>query len=450
MKNTILLVDDDRDVLKVLDELLNDEYETIPANSGYKALEIIEKKKDIAAIILDIKMPGMDGIETGLKIRESYPEIPIIFHTAYAGDYDEDEIDVDTNPFDFVPKGNNVTRLFRSIRNAVSAYNSRQNLKKLNELAEKSYGIVGKSKAMQEVFRLIAKVAESENKVMIRGESGTGKELVAKAIHNHSLRRDEKLAILNCNHKSPDMVESELFGHKKGSFTGAYTDRVGLFEYANKGSVFLDEIGDLDITTQAKLLRVLETGEYERIGAPETRLTDIRLICATHRNLEERVKNGEFREDLYFRLKGIIITVPPLHQRKEDIPLLVEKFVDMFTIKRGLPPKIFEQSAMNIFLGYDWPGNVRQLMNTVESIITLTDSDLIVADDVRKYMDEDYGCGNEESRKLMARVSEFEKTCIIEALTEAKYNIAEAARLLEIDRANLYKKLKKYNLSLED
>ncbi|MCP4705393.1 MAG: sigma-54-dependent Fis family transcriptional regulator, partial [candidate division Zixibacteria bacterium] len=363
-KYTILLVDDDEQVLEMLDDIFKDKYTTILAKSGKEAIEIVRQHDSIATVVMDIKMPDVDGITAAREIRTIQPDIPVIFHTGYPGDYDEDAIDFDEKPFDYILKGEPVAKLIRSVRNAVESYHLKKDNKILSTHAETNFGLIGQTSSMREVYRLINKIAPTNSKIMIIGETGTGKELVARAIHNHSKRKKEKLVIFNCNHRAPDLVESELFGHVKGAFTGAVGDRIGLFEYANGGTVFLDEIGDLDITTQGKLLRVLESGEYHSVGSPNVKITDIRLLCATNKDLIKLVEQDKFRQDLYYRLKGIHIQMPPLRKRKEDIPLLVERFKDRQTIEQGLTPKKFDSSAMSVLINYDWPGNVRELLDT--------------------------------------------------------------------------------------
>jgi len=444
--NSILVVDDDPSVLKALKAILKEDYIVLTATSGPESIQITESNSEIATVVMDIKMQDMDGLAAARKIRELRSDIPIIFHTGYPGDYIEDEIEKSEKPFDFITKGKSVTRLLRSVRNAVEAYRSRHDLKELSIRAETSFGMVGRSAGMLEVFRLISKVASSDNKIMILGETGTGKELIARAIHSLSDR--EPLAVLNCNHKDPNLIESELFGHFKGSFSNVQ-DRTGLVEYANGGTLFLDEIGDLDITTQAKLLKVIEYGEYQKLGSPENLKTDIRTICATHRNLGEMVSDGRFREDLYYRLKGVVINVPPLRDRKEDIPHLINRFKDNFTIEKGYPPKYFDQSAIEQMMDYEWPGNVRQLHDVVESVIVLTDSELIIADDVLRHLEETQVISDASGKKLAIRLKAFERTCILEALVEANYNIASAAGLLGVERSNLHKKIKALNIDID-
>ena len=448
-QSCILIVDDDSTMLSSLAAVFSDQYHTVLATSGSEAIDATTTDKSIACVVMDIKMPGMDGITAAREIRQINPDLPVIFFTGFAGQYSENDIDRSEKPFDFVIKGQSLTTLARSIRNAVESYYLKTDNKRLALYGETQYGIVGASFAMQQVCATIRKASQSNARVMILGESGTGKELVAQAIHTHSDRRNKRLAILNCNHKSPDLIESELFGHMKGSFTGSVIDRVGLFEYADGGTVFLDEIGDLDITTQAKLLRVLETGEFQPVGGdPIFRKTDTRFLCATHRNLEQMIKDGSFREDLYYRLKGIVISIPPLRSRKEDIPLLIDRFSDKLTIGSGLPPKVFDQSAVNLMLEFDWPGNVRQLFHVIESAVLLTASDLIIADDIRGFLGSSTYDVTSGRTRLPDRLRDLERTLIIEALSETKYNIGAAATLLGIDSSNLHKKIKAHSINV--
>ncbi len=444
----VLVVDDDPHVLEMLEDLLAGDYSIVLADSGEKAVTVAEEHGDLAAVVMDIKMAPMDGLVAARKIRELRPQTRVIFHTGYPGEYAEATIDKEEKPFDYIEKGESLPRLLRSVRNAVEAFDIQTYNERLFELAESEFGIIGRSRAMRDVFETIRKVAPTDTKVMILGETGTGKELVAKAIHLQSRRRDKRLGILNCNHKNPDLIESELFGHAKGSFTSATGDRIGLFEYANGGTVFLDEIGDLDMTSQAKLLRVLETGEYTKVGQPQTYTTDVRLICATHRDLEELTRQQRFREDLLYRLKGITITLPSLRDRIEDIPRLVDKFVMDCTSTKSLSPKIFDQSAINALLHHNWPGNVRQLQDQVERLMVLTDSDIILADDVEQSLRTNTPA-HSESQSLPQRLKKLERILIIEALSGTCGNIAAAANLLGIDRTTLQKKLKLHDLDAD-
>jgi DNA-binding NtrC family response regulator len=447
-KALILLVDDDPRVLEMLEDLFCEEYLTLSAQSGVESIELVRTHSDIAAIVMDIRMGGMDGIEATSRIREISPDLPVIFHTGYPGDYDEDVLSEIEKPFDYVLKGDAVSRLKRAVRNAVETFKLRRSCKDLVRHAEMSYRMIGNSEVMQDVYHRIRKLAATDGKVMIIGETGTGKELVARAIHNSSSRKDKRLGIFSCNHKSSQLVEAELFGHIKGAFTGAIQDRIGLFEYANGGTVFLDEIGDLDLRTQTRVLRVLESGEYQPIGTSELRKTDVRVICATHKNLQEMVDEGSFRDDLFYRLRGVKVTLPPLRERREDIPLLIERFKDRFSIEQGLSPKVFEQQAIEILLQHDWPGNVRQLMDTIESVITLAESDLILADDVAAFLELESIPEVTDGASLSHKVRQYERSLIIDALQQTAFNVAAAARLLKVDRANLRKKIRYHGIDL--
>lgn len=446
----ILVVDDDRAALEALEALFSDDYRVLTAGSGEAAVEALDDCEDIASVVMDIRMPGMDGIEAARLIRGKRPDLPVIFHTGYPGEYDQDKIDEAEKPFDYIHKAGSVSRLTRAVRNAVDAYSNHKRVRQLCERAEASLGMVGRSAVMREVFRLVWKVAPTDYKVLVIGETGTGKELVARALHAGSGRADKPLAIISCSHKSPDLIESELFGHVRGSFTGAVTDRVGLFEYANGGTVFLDEVGDLDIGTQAKVLRVLETGEYQKVGSPETLFVSVRLVSATNRDLEEMVEAGTFRRDLYFRLRGITIKLPPLRDRREDIPLLAERFLNGCTIESDLPPKILDKSAIAELVKFEWPGNVRQLKDTIESLTVLTDSDLIVGSDVQRYLEADTATAPESgtSQHLRSRLMEYRRNIIIETLHETDGNISAAARILGVDRNNLRKMIIDHGIEL--
>jgi len=443
----ILIVDDDRAVLEMLNELLRGSYRTILAASGQAAIEAASRNPDLAAVIMDIKMPGMSGIEAQREIKKLLPEIAIILHTGYPGDYDEDQIDEEEKPFDYVLKGDSIRRLLRTLKNAVVEHQLRQAAAGMPQSQDEFCGIIGRSARMQAVFRLIKKVAASSANAMILGETGTGKELVARAIHYTSARKAMKFGILNCNHKSPDLVESDLFGHLKGAFTGAIADRIGLFEYADQGTVFLDDVCDLDITTQAKLLRVIETGEFQKIGDSGPHYANVRIISSTRRDLEQMVKEGSFRADLYYRLKGIMIELPPLRERKEDIPLLVERFTDRLTIESGSPPKLFDPQAVSALIYYDWPGNIRQLLRTIEALIVLSDSETITGEEVHNFLKTENN-NQANGTSLMQMQDNFLRACVTDALQQAAGNVASAATALGIHRTHMYKLIKRLKIPL--
>ncbi len=444
---SILIVDDDPLVLEALEQTFMDDYQVYAVSSGKEALEMVGNSHQIDAVVLDIRMAKMDGLETAQHIRTINPDLPIIFHTGYPGEYSESKIEREHHPFDYVGKNEYPGRLVRAVKNAVSYYRLKTNRSNLIEFAREEYGMVGKSAAMQEIYKTIEKIAPTDNKVMILGKTGTGKELVARAIHKRSKRAHKRLVIFNCSHKSPDLIESELFGHLKGSFTSAIADRMGLFEYADGGTLFLDEIGDLDLTTQTKLLRVLETGEMQRLGSPKNITVDVRLICATHTDLSKLVSEHKFREDLYYRLKGVVITLPTLRQRREDIPALIDYFLENYTLKTSVGVKLFEPAAKDLLVEYDWPGNVRQLMDTVQSLVDLSSSSFITRKEVESYLAYRGRTHSVPSGSFRERVKEYKKILIIQALARNNNNVSAAARELSLDPSNLRKMIKKLNIT---
>ena len=424
-----------------------DDYDVSLASSGQAALDILNNDHGFETVVLDIKMVKMDGFETANQIRQIIPDLPIIFYTGYPGDFEENKIEKEHQPYDYIMKQERPARLIRSVKNAVTLYRLKSHGKDLIKSARERYGLVGKSRAMQNIYRMIEQISPTENKVMILGPTGTGKELIARAIHKRSQRTDKRLAILDCNHKQSDLIESELFGHKRGAFTGAIEDRIGLCEYADGGTLFLDEIGDLDITTQAKLLRLLETGEMKKIGSAETKKVDIRLICATHRDLQQMICEKTFREDLYFRLKGITITLPALKERREDIPELIEYFTETYCMKKGDGIKLFEPAAKDLMIEYDWPGNVRQLMSTIHSLIDVSISSFISRDEVADILKVSFKKPNGKG-SLNDRVNESKKTIIIQELAKHNNNISAAARALSVDPANLHRMIKNLGIDI--
>lgn len=447
---TLLLVDDDAHVLETLNELFQDNYSCLLARSGVEAVEIAKAHSEIAAVVLDMKMAGMDGTATFREIQRLRSDLPIIIHTGHPGEYDEGEIDTMLRPFDYIRKGKSINHLERSVRNACETTQLRMSKDELIEQAEQQYGMIGRSRKMLAVYERIRKIGKHDIKVLITGETGTGKELVAKAIFQNSRRNELPFEIYNCNHKNPELVESELFGHKRGSFTGAIEDRIGIFEYANEGTVFLDEIGDLDITTQAKLLRVIELGEFQTIGAPGMRNANVRIISATNKDLAELVKKGTFREDLYYRLQEVQVALPPLRERREDIPLLIDHFTDWYCFDMGAERKKYETDAKFRMIEYNWPGNIRQLRHTVRRLVFLGDSNIITKAEVCEALAVDPSNGISSmysDRNLATRVKEFKKVCVIEALTETEGNVSAAGRILGTDPANLRKLMIELDIS---
>ncbi len=446
-KPHILIVDDDPLVLDSLNQVFMDDYIVAKASSGLEAIEQVKKGTDLGVIILDIRMAGMDGFDTAEQIKRIDPRIPIVFYSGYPGDFTDGQIDRDYQPFDFVMKNEAPSRLIRTVHNAVKMHNLQSGKGDLVSLAKDEYGMVGRSHKMLDVFETIENISPTESKVMILGPTGSGKELVARAIHAKSRRQSRPLAILNCNHKPADLIESELFGHLKGSFTGAVIDRLGLFEYADGGTVFLDEIGDLDMNSQTKLLRVIETGEMRKIGAPDSIKVDVRILCATHHHLGRMVEEKRFREDLFYRLKGVTISLPPLEDRREDIPDLIDYFMERHCKSSGIPLKIMEPTARDLMIEYEWPGNVRQLKDTIEALANLTPSSYISRREAEAFLE--YDIVSSHTRGTYSdQIRAAKKTIIVKALARNYYNISAAARELQIDRSNLHKLVKDLGLNV--
>lgn len=449
MPASILVVDDDPRVLAVLRELFIDDYEVHAASSGAEALRLADERPGISVAVLDIKMPGMDGVTTGRAVREKIPDIAVIFHTGYPGDYREEEIERNEQPYDYIVKGRSSDELIRSVRNAAEMVTLKRGHADVDDKEPgAAYKMVGSSAPMRRVYDMIRKVAASDNKVMILGESGTGKELVARAIHDHSARRSKPFGIMNCDHRNQDIVAAELFGYTKGAFTGADSERLGLFDATEGGTVFLDEVGDLMAETQMNLLRVLDRKEFQPTGALyHVKSSNTRILCATNKDLMKLIEEKVFREDLYYRLRGTVIELPPLRDRREDIPALALRFIENFTIGVGKPYKALTPDAIGLLVEQDWPGNVRHLSEAIESLIVLADDDLIDADDVRDY----FGTAVDRSAlrpgSLAEQLKDAEVTIIIQALVKAGGNITLAAELLDFDRASLSKKIKKYGIN---
>ncbi|MBD3382032.1 MAG: response regulator, partial [candidate division Zixibacteria bacterium] len=451
-KPVIAVVDDDELMREAHYETFIDDYEVKTFASGPEILEALGSGVVFNAVIMDIKMAKMDGLKTASEIQKSDGDLPIIFCTGYPGDYSERDIDSALKPFEYMIKTERPVKLQRAVRNAVAMNLLKKGKGDLVKIARDNYKMIGRSRAMVKIYETIEKIAQTEAKVMVLGPTGTGKELVARAIHRQSNRVDKRLVIFNCNHKSPDLVESELFGHIKGAFTGAIADRIGSFEYADGGTLFLDEVGDLDITTQAKILRVLESGEFSRIGSNDVINTDVRLICATNCDLQAMISKGKFRQDLYYRLKQIVINLPPLSERTEDIPELVHYFIERLHIEKGYPYKVFESRALDLLCQHSWPGNVRDLFNAVEGMVSLTSSSLVTAEDVAGILEGD-DTGSQyidmHGLSLAERIRKYEASLIGQTLAQTNYNISAASRMLKTDRNNLRKKIKSLGIEIE-
>ena len=383
-KSRILILDDEKNYLLVLEALLSDAgYAVTPINDPEMAVSYLEEA-EVDVVITDMKMPKMSGLEVLQHVKRNSPSIPVLIMTAFGSIESAVEV-MKYGAFDYITKPFANDELLLSVHNAVELSRAHQQYRILQESLEERYSthqIIGKSPAMRETLSIVDRVSASRSTVLITGESGTGKELVARAIHFSSPRKDEPFVAVNCMAFNAGVLESELFGHEKGSFTGAVAMRRGRFEQADRGTLFLDEIGELPSDLQVKLLRVLQERVFERVGGTEPVKVDIRIVAATNKDLAKMVEEGSFREDLFYRLNVVQIHIPPLRERREDIPLLVSHFIAQIASENGIPPKSFTQEAQNYLSGYEWPGNIRQLQNVIERCMVMIPRDVIDVEDL--------------------------------------------------------------------
>jgi two-component system NtrC family response regulator len=454
---TILIVDDEKNYPRILGAVLEEEgFEIQTANSGKKALEILEAS-DVDLVLTDMKMPSMDGIELLEKIKTRDPELPVIMMTAY-GTVDKAVEAMQKGAYSYILKPFDNERLILYVNKAIAMYRVVQENRRLRSAVSSQYSfgnLIGKSKAMQAVFDLIRKVAPTGATVLIQGESGTGKELVAKSIHFNSPRRDRPFVAVNCAALAETLLESELFGHEKGAFTGAVATKKGRFELADGGTLFLDEIGELTSGLQVKLLRVLQEKTIERVGGGRAISVDIRILAATNKNLKTEMARGRFREDLFFRLNVVHIPLPALKERPEDIRLLVEHFIRKYATERktGEPITGIEPDVERLFYDYSWPGNVRELENIIERATILSPGSRIQVSDLPRNFRENvqdnlYLDSIPTDAKLYETLAMIEKTLILRALKKSDYVQSRAAELLGIGKSGLNQKIKKYALDV--
>ncbi len=452
---TILIVDDEKNYPMIIGELLKEEgYDSMTASSGMEALDIL-RTHSVDLVLTDVKMPGMSGIQLLEKIKEITPDVPVIIMTAY-GSVEKAVEAMHKGAYTFILKPFENQALIAHIAKAISVYRIVQENSALKDAISSKYcfdNIIGKSKPMQEVYEIIKKAAPSSASILIEGESGTGKELVAKSIHYNSTRKDRPLIAVNCSAFAQSLLESELFGHEKGAFTGADSMKKGRFELADKGTLFLDEIGELTMPLQVKLLRVLQEKTIERVGGTTPISVDFRLIAATNKNLEEEVKNGRFREDLFYRLNVVRAVIPPLRDRPEDIPLLISHFIKKYSSEAQPPGRVvrIDPEAVKILCDYKWQGNVRELENVIERSIILCSKDSITISDlplhIRQYMPSILDLdGIPEGVGLAETLAAVEKRMIQRAMKLSGNVQTKAARLLGIGKSGLNQKLKKFNL----
>jgi two-component system nitrogen regulation response regulator NtrX len=455
VKPRILVVDDEPGVRDALRQVLEYEgHEVRVAASGGEAITIYPEFRP-HLVFLDVKMGGLDGLETLARLRAMDERAQVVMISAH-GTVSTAVQATQRGAFDFLEKPLDTDRLLVTVRNALARSELLQENERLREAAEVDFAIVGQSPALKAVLATIEKVGPTPARVLITGENGTGKELVARAIHQRSTRSSGPFVEVNCAAIPSELIESELFGHMKGSFTGAVADRAGKFEQADGGTLFLDEVGDMSLAAQAKVLRVLETGVVTRIGGSRAITVDVRVLAATNKRLDAEIAEGRFREDLYYRLNVVPISVPPLRDRSEDIPLLVDYFCQRMAGRSGVPGRRFSPEAVPALQQRPWPGNVRELRNAVERLLILAQGKEVTAQDVGRLLTGVHRATPPGGAADAARggtfeefKSEAERAFLLSKLREYHWNVAETARALDMPRSNLYKKIERYGLTRE-
>ena len=449
----ILVVDDEEGIRHVLRQVLEYEgHEVSTASGGGEALTKHEEQAPDLTF-LDVKMARMDGLEVLGRIRERDPEAVVVMISGH-GSIETAVEATRRGAFDFLEKPLDTDRILVTIRNALQQRGLAQEVTRLRDEVESRYEIVGRSFAIRTVLERIEKVGPTDARVLITGENGSGKELVARALHRVSPRSDESFVEVNCAAIPSELIESELFGHVKGAFTGAHTDRTGKFEQADEGTLFLDEIGDMSLSAQAKVLRALQDGVVTRVGGEKAVRVDVRVIAATNKDLEKEIAEGSFREDLFFRLNVVPINVPPLRDRRDDVPMLVRHFTERAIEEQRLPPRRLAPEAVERLQTMEWPGNVRELKNTVERLLILSHGSEVGEREVDRLV------GGPQDASLTADLmgaesfADFkdraERAYILGKLRENEWNVSETARTIDMPRSNLYKKIEKYGLVREE
>jgi len=450
----ILIVDDEPSIQQAVRQLFEyEDHAVAVASDGPEALvQATAFRPDV--IFLDVKMPGMDGLEVLERLRGVSPSAVVVMISGH-GTIDTAVEATRKGAFDFLAKPLDSNRLLVTLRNALEVKGLSESVRELQSEVETRHEIVGASFQIRQVLERIERVAPTEARVLITGENGTGKELVARAIHRLSQRAKGPFVEVNCAAIPSELIESELFGHIKGSFTGAVSDRAGKFEQAHGGTLFLDEVGDMSLAAQAKVLRALEQGVVTRVGGSKPISVDVRVAAATNKELSEEIGEGRFREDLFYRLNVVPVHIPPLRERREDIPMLVRHFSDLMARSDRVVPRRFTDEAIHRLMNLHWPGNVRELRNTVERLLILSSGDRVTADDVDLLVGGGSGASGMGAELLGAETfgdfkESAERAFILQKLRENDWNVSETARKIDMPRSNLYKKIEKYRLVRED
>jgi two-component system nitrogen regulation response regulator NtrX len=450
MARTILIVDDEETIIQSLEGILSDEgFDVISASSGLIALEKIEEMMP-DLVLLDIWMPDMDGIETLVKIKEHHPHLQVVMMSGH-GTIETAVRATKLGAYDFIEKPLSLEKVLLSINKALEYYRLEEEISLLKEKDKGKHHITGTSGAIGELKEQIKIVAPTNAWVLISGENGTGKELVANTIHKLSKRNHKPMVEVNCAAIPEELIESELFGHEKGAFTGAGAMKKGKFDMAHEGTLFLDEIGDMSLRAQSKTLRILQEQKFERVGGSRTIHVDVRVVAATNKDLEAEIEKGTFRDDLYFRLNVIPMRVPPLRERVEDISELVNEFIKEFELNTNLESKQFSDDVIDVLKKYHWPGNVRELKNLVERLVIMTPEKVIHAKDIPPPFNQESDIKEEFESSLMAdsykdAKIQFERAFIARKLREFNGNISQTAEAIGIERSNLHRKIKAYGL----
>jgi two-component system nitrogen regulation response regulator NtrX len=453
MSRRILVVDDEQGIRAALGQLLEFEgYEVRTAANAVDGLAEYEKFRP-HLVFMDVKMAGIDGLEALRRLRERDPNAIVVMISGHATIQTAVEA-TQLGAYDILEKPLDTDRILVMLRNALQHVDLQEENERLRQSIASRYEIVGSSYAVRALIEKIDKVAATPARILISGENGTGKELVARAIHSQSPRKKCPFVEVNCAAIPGELIESELFGHMKGSFTGAIADRAGKFEQADRGTLFLDEIGDMSLAAQAKVLRVLQDGVVTRIGGAKPVSVDVRVLAATNKNLEQEIAEGRFREDLFYRLNVVPIHVPPLRERREDIPLIAQHFVTVLSEREGMAPRTLTPEALQRLQDYDWPGNVRELRNTIERLLILSSGPRVTGADVDRLVGrrgvEQTSMGSLTEIKTFEEFKDAaERAYLLHKLREFDWNVSETARALDMPRSNLYKKIERYGLVRE-
>jgi two-component system nitrogen regulation response regulator NtrX len=453
MNKAILIVDDEESIRQALVGILGDEgHEVLTAATGEEALRVVEDELP-NLVLLDIWLPGIDGIEVLKTIKTGHPQIQVVMMSGH-GTIETAVRATKLGAFDFIEKPLSLEKVILVISHALDLVRLEEENLLLKQKVSHEYELTGASAPIQDLKEMIDIVAPTNAWILIMGENGTGKELVARSIHRQSRRFQKPFVEVNCAAIPEDLIESELFGHEKGAFTGATAKKRGKFDLANEGTIFLDEVADMSLKAQAKVLRILQEKKFERVGGNRLIPTDVRVLAATNKDLEREMEEGRFRQDLYYRLNVIPLRIPPLRDRKEDIPLLVDRFLKDFALKEGEPEKQISEEVLAVLMKHNWPGNVRELKNIIERLVIMTPTGMISKCDLTPLFEDVKGVAtpasesepNGDADSFREAKQDFEKQYIIRKLKEYDGNISRTAEAIGLERSNLHKKIRSYGL----